>query len=353
MDATPARTVLVTGFPLDVARRMARELVARGDRVLLLCRPKFASEGKTLAHELTTHGPGQVEVWEGDILQLDLGLAGTTVRQLHAEVDEIHHIAAISYLGAPAGSMRQMNVEGLREVLEVALGCARLQRICVWSTVFVAGDRSGTVFEDELMIGQGFRNPYEQTKADAEVLARAAMRKLPITIVRPSIIVGDSQTGELERLDGPYLLIKAIVHASPETAVPMPGRGAFPLPVVPIDYAVRAALYLTRHKAAIGGTFHLVDGHPLTARALFDAVADAAGRPRPTVFLPGGLARAVLNLPLVRDRVRNERNFLEWFDTDVHFDDRGARALLGPGGIECPPVEDYVEALVRHVREGA
>lgn len=351
MESPPPRTVLVTGFPLDVARRMARELVLRGDRVLLLCRGKFASEGKVLAQELKAQGRGRLEVWEGDILQLDLGLAGDAVRQLHAEVDEIHHIAAVSYLGAPAGSMRQVNVEGLREVLEVALGCARLQRVCVWSTVFVAGDRSGTVYEDELLIGQGFRNPYEKSKADAEVLARAAMRKLPITIVRPSIIVGDSQTGELGRLDGPYLLINAIVHASPDTAVPMPGRGAFPLPVVPIDYAVRAALYLTRHPDAVGGTFHLVDGHPLTARALFDAVADAASRPRPTFFLPGGVARAVLNLPLVRDRVRSERNFLEWFDTDVHFDDRRARALLGPGGIECPPVQDYVEALVRHVRD--
>lgn len=356
MAAEPAsqadsRCVLVTGFPLDVARRMAIELAQRGDRVILLCRDKFLGEGQALAKQLSAAGPGSATVWEGDILQLDLGLAGATIRLLHAEVDEIHHIAAISYLGAPPDSMRQVNVEGLREVLEVALGCKRLQRVCVWSTVFVAGDRSGTVYEEELLVGQGFRNEYEKTKADAEILAREAMRKLPITIVRPSIVVGDSQTGELTRLDGPYLLINAIVHAQPHTAVPMPGRGAYPLPVVPIDYAVKAALYLTRHRDAVGGTFHLVDGHPLTARELFDAVADAAGRPRPTVFLPGGLARALLGLPLVRDRVRSERNFLEWFDTDVRFDDRRARSLLATGGIECPRVLEYVDALVRHVQE--
>ncbi len=350
---TDSRCVLVTGFPLDVARRMASELVRRGDRVLLLCQGKFLSEGQALAQQLTTTGPGRVAIWEGDVLQLDLGLPGATIRQLHAEVDEIHHIAAISYLGAAPGSMRQLNIEGLREVLEVGLGCKRLQRVCVWSTVFVAGDRSGTVYEEELLVGQEFRNEYEKTKADAEILAREAMRKLPITIVRPAIVVGDSQTGELARLDGPYLLINAIVHAQPDAAVPMPGRGAYPLPVVPIDYAVKAALYLTRHPEAVGGTFHLVDSHPLTARELFDAVADAAGRPRPTVFLPGGLARTLLGLPLVRDRVRSERNFLEWFDTDVRFDDRRARSLLNAGGIECPPVLEYVDALVRYVRERA
>lgn len=348
-----ARTVLVTGYPLDVAVRMARELVVRGDRAVLLSRGKFLSDAKALAHALTTDGPGHCEVWEGDVLLLDIGLPGVRIRQLHAEVDEIHHIAAVSYLGAPPGSMRQVNVEGMRELLEVALGCKRLDRVCVWSTVFVAGDRSGTVYEDELLVAQGFRNEYERTKADAEVLAREAMRKLPITIVRPPIIVGDSQTGEIGRTDGPYLLISAIVHAPPETAVPMPGRGAYPLHIVPIDYAVKAALYLARHPAAVGQTFHLVDDHPLTARQLFDAVADAAGRPRPTVFLPRGVVRAVLSLPLVRDRVRMERNFLEWFDANVQFDDRRARALLAEGGINCPPVLSYVDALVRHIRERA
>ncbi len=346
-----SRTVLVTGFPLDVARRMTAELAAKGDRVILLVRAKFMSEAVDLSRTLAQSCPGQVDVWEGDVLQLDLGLSGVNVRQLHAEIEEIHHIAAITYLGVPKGSMRQVNVEGLRELLEVALGCRKLQRICAWSTVFVAGDRSGDVFEEDLSAGQQYRNPYEQTKAEAEELLRTAMAKLPITVVRPSIIVGDSQTGEIGRMDGPYMLIHAIVHAGPQVAVPLPGRGQYPLHIVPIDYAVRAALALTRHPQAVSGTFHLVDSQPATARALFDAVADAAGRPRPNLFLPEGLAKAVLNLPFLRNRVRSERSFLEWFDADVRFDDRNARALLEPLDVVCPPALSYIEALVRHVRE--
>ena len=346
------RTVLVTGFPLDVARRQVRELAVGGDHVLVLARGKFASEAESFAAALRgSLGRGTIEVLQGDILELDLGLSGAQVRRLHEDVQEIYHVAAISYLGIQAPRMRQVNVEGLRETLELALGMRRLQRICVWSTAFVAGDRQGVVHEDELRVGQRFRNAYEETKAHAEGLAREAMKKLPITIVRPSIIIGDSKTGEVSRLDGPYQLIGAIVHGHGNKAVPLPGPGRYPLHVVPIDFAVRAALFLARHPDAVGGTFHLVDDQPLTAHALFDAVADAARRPRPSTFLPGSLLRAAATLPLLRNRVRSERNFLEWFDTDVRFDNRRARALLSSGGIECPPFPSYVDVLVRHVRE--
>lgn len=352
-----ARTVLVTGFPVDAARRLVRELVSDGDRVLMLARATFASEAADFAARLASSmgdvAGGTVEVMEGDILELDLGLSGARVRQLHAEVQEIHHLAAISYLGIRASRMRAVNIEGLRELLELALGMRSLQRLCLWSTAFVAGAREGLVREDELMVGQRFRNPYEQTKAEAEVLARAAMGKLPITVVRPSIVVGDSQSGEVSRFDGPYQMISAIVRAAVDASVSLPGRGDYPLNVVPVDHAVKAAMFLTRHPEAVGGTFHLVDQNPLTARQFFEAVADAAERPRPsTAWLPGSVTRALLSLPGLAAR-SNERSFLEWFDTDVRFDDRRARALLDPGGLHCPPATSYVETLVRYVRETA
>lgn len=348
---TRPKTVLVTGFPTDVAREQLRLLVSGGDRVLLLCREKFAADAQKFADDLQATIPrGTMELVHGDILQVDMGLTGAQIRRLHAEVQEVHHAAAISYLGVEWPLMQQVNVDGLREVLEVCLGMRKLERVCLWSTAFVAGDRVGTVREDELMVGQHFRNPYEASKAQAEQLARNAMAKLPITIVRPSILVGDSHTGAVSRLDGPYTLVRAILNAG-QTPVPLPGRGSHPLHLVPVDYAARAALFLTRHPEALGGTFHLVDPEPLTARQFYDAVADAARKPRPNVFLPEGLSRAVLNLPFVRNLARNERSFLDWFDTDVYFDNTRARTLLHQGGIECPAVPTYVDALVRYVRD--
>ncbi|MCO4760619.1 MAG: SDR family oxidoreductase [Myxococcales bacterium] len=348
------KCVLVTGFPIYVARRLVRELVCGGDRVIVLHREKFKTEADAFVADVNENDGlqgGEALVMQGDILELDLGLSGKEVRHLHGEVEEVHHLAAVQYLGISSDKMRRVNVEGLREVLELALGMKRLQRICHWSTAFVAGGRDGVALEDELMVGQTFRNGYERSKAEAEDLARSVMDKLPITVVRPSVIVGDSETGEVQRFDGPYLLINAIINAPAHTPVPLPGQGRLPLNVVPADFVVKAAAYLTRHPAAVGRTFHLVDPAPLTAHQFYNAVADAAGRPRPTLFLPNNVARLILSAPGLRRLVPHERTFLEWFDSALRFDDSAAHELLEEGGIHCPQVPSYVDVLVRYVRE--
>ncbi|MBI5611342.1 MAG: SDR family oxidoreductase [Deltaproteobacteria bacterium] len=344
-----ARTVLVTGYPLDAARRLARELTSIGDRVLLLARDKFAVQARELAADLSQSGPGKAEVLEGDILALDLGLSGAEVRRLHEEVEEVHHLAAIHYLGIEAPRMRQVNVEGLRETLELALGMKKLRRVCVWSTVFVAGNRTGSVHEHELMVGQAFRNPYERTKAEAELLARAAMAKLPVTVVRVPILVGDSRTGEAGRLEGVYALASQIAQS--DQAIVLPITGTHSLHIAPVDYAVQAAVHLARLPQTEGGTFHLVDEQPMTARAFFDAVADAAGRPRPLVSWQGRVHAMLRKVPAVSGQVRHERSFLEWFDCEVRFDATQTRLALAGSGITCPRVAEYVDALVQWLRE--
>ncbi len=344
-----ARTVLVTGYPLDAARRLVAELVAGGDRVLVLARDKFESEARAWAQTLTDRGPGVSEVLAGDILALDLGLTGAQVRRLQAEVQYVHHLAAVHYLGIDAPRMREVNVEGLREVLELALGMKRLQRVCVWSTVFVAGSRTGLVHESDLRQGQSFRNAYERTKAEAEELARSAMPQLPVTVVRLPILVGDSRTGEAGRLEGVSAVAASIVHSP--TAVQLPVMGNHPLHIAPVDYVVNAAIHLSRHPDASGGTFHLVDEQPLTTKAFFDAVADAAGRPRPAVSLHSRLQHAMRRLPTLSGDEKHQRSFLEWFDGGVRFDASRARTLLSGSGLSCPRVAEYIDVYVAWLRE--
>jgi nucleoside-diphosphate-sugar epimerase len=342
-------TALVTGYPLDAAQRLARQLALGGDRVLLLARDKFLRDAEQFAKEVGATGGGAIEVIEGDILALDLGLSGAAVRQIHAEATEIHHLAAIHYLGVDVPRMRQVNVEGLREVLELALGIRHLRRVCVWSTVFVAGDRRGTVHEDELRAGQVFRNAYERTKAEAEQLARSAMPKLPLTVVRVPILVGDSRTSEAGRRDAVYTLAGHIVDSP--TAVALPVMGDHLLHIAPIDFAVRASVWLARNETAVGGTFHLVDDDPPTARAFFDAVADAAGRPRPVVNWASHARQLLRKVPAISAQSRHDRSQLAWFDCDVRFDSRRSRALLQGSGIGCPPFSAYVDSLVAWLRE--
>lgn len=344
-----AHTVLVTGYPLDAAKRLVAELVAGGDRVVVLARDKFEGEARLWAKALEDQGPGAAEVLVGDILALDLGLSGAQVRKLQSEIQQVHHLAAVHYLGIDAPRMREVNVEGLREVLELALGMTALRRVCVWSTVFVAGARTGLVYETDLMQGQSFRNAYEQTKAQAEQLARAAMAQLPITVVRLPILVGDSRTGEAGRIEGVSAVAAAIVHSP--TPVELPVSGHHALHIAPVDYAVNAAIHLARHPDAAGGTYQLVDEQPLTAKAFFDAVADAAGRPRPTVSLAGRLQQNLRRLPTLSGDTRHQRSFLEWFDASVRFDASRARALLAGSGVSCPRVAEYIDAYVAWLRE--
>ena len=252
-ETVAPRTVFVTGFPVFAARRLIKELMAAGDEVWLLVRKKFIARAEAYIEQLVEARPQAPvpRILCGDILDIDLGLTGAEIREVHLHVEEVHHIAAIGYLGAPTRKMQLVNVEGLREMLEVALGMSKLERFCHWSTAFVAGARDGVVLEDELMVGQRFRNDYERTKAEAEVLAQRSMSQLPISIVRPPIIVGASDTGKVDRFDGIYLGIRRIVGAPIGVSVPIPSHGRFPVHVVPADYVAKAARHIARHPRAV------------------------------------------------------------------------------------------------------
>ena len=118
----------------------------------------------------------------------------------------------------------------------------RLERLNYVSTAYVAGDRTGVVYEHELDLGQGFKNHYESTKFQAEVWVRSAVDRIPTTIFRPAIVVGDSRTGETQKFDGPYYALRFIA-ATAARGMPVAniGRGATPFNVVPVDFIVDCA----------------------------------------------------------------------------------------------------------------
>src|SRR5690606_22763927 len=121
------------------------------------------------------------------------------------------------------------NVGGTREIIEFAGECKELRRLCHWSTAAVSGKRPGVIVEDELDAGHGFHNAYERSRFEAEKLARQAQRRLPLTIFRPGVIVGDSRTGEVDPIKGsirgPYSLMVLIASNQTQVGLPLPGRG--------------------------------------------------------------------------------------------------------------------------------
>ena len=234
--------VLLTGFPSFRARRMCEEIACEpGSRTLIhaVVHPKLARDAATALDALPLDARRRVHLIEGDAAAMDLGLSGAELRELSGEVDRIHHCVQVSYLGASREVAEHVNVGAAREILEVAALCKNLKCLVVHSSATVSGDRAGVVREDDLDRGQKFRNPIEETLAEAERIYRR-QKNIPIAVLRPTMVVGDSQTGEADRLEGPYLLILLILAAPPDFALPLPGRGDVPLNLVPIDFVTKA-----------------------------------------------------------------------------------------------------------------
>jgi thioester reductase-like protein len=346
--------VLLTGFPSLLSRAVCSEIVRSdaGARIFALVKSKAVEEARAHVDALPVEQRKRVRLVEGEVAAIDLGLSGAEFKSLAREVTRIHHCAQVTYLGADRKTAERVNVGGTREALELAACCQNLDCFVFHSTAHVAGDRRGVVLEEELKEGQSFRSVVEETKARAEKLVRGAMDRIPITVVRPSTVVGDSRTGEVDRFDGPYLFFLLVVTSPPDIALPLPGRGDEALNLVPIDWVARAAISIGRDRRARGRTFHLVDPQPLTARRVFELVARAGGRPGPRGSIPANLAKALLRAPGLDRMVKSPRAFLETLTTPVTYDASNADEVLASLGVDaCPPLETYVDRLVEYVQE--
>jgi thioester reductase-like protein len=346
--------VLLTGLPSQLARAVALEIVRTDPRAHIeaVVRSKFVEDARATLDELPAEQRRRVHVVEGDAAAIDLGLAGAEFKGLAREVTRIHHCAQVSYLGVDRKTAEHVNVAGAQEAIEFAQCCEKLECLVFHSTALVSGDRRGVVLEEDLKAGQSFRNVVEETKARAEKVVRSAMGRLPIAVVRPATIVGDSRTGEVDRFDGPYLVILLVVTSPPDIALPLPGRGDEPLNLVPIDWVARASVALGRDPRSRGRTFHLVDPQPLTARRVFELAARAGGRRGPRGSIPANLAKAVLRAPGIDRIAKSPRAFLETLTTSVTYDARNADELLPLLDVPaCPPLESYVDKLVEYVQE--
>jgi thioester reductase-like protein len=353
MSQSKARTFFLTGYPGFIGKRLAAELVKTHPdaRLYLLVQPKFMKDAKKYARSLPGGGKN-VELFQGDIVDMHLGLSSAEYNQLCDEVTDIFHLAAISYLGVPPPTANKVNVEGTRNVLELAHDARRLRRFNHFSTAYVSGDRVGVIAEDELDLGQQFRNAYEQTKFQAEKLVRrAGERGLEVVIYRPGIVVGDSKTGEIDRFDGPYYMGILLVTSPLSVPLPLPGNGVAPLNVVPVDFVTRAVVHIAEDPRATGRTFHLVDPNPMSSRRVYELIAEKANKRLPKLTVPHRAADVLLRLPGVEKLLRPQRAAIGYVNHLAIYNCHNTLELLDGTGVRCPPLTSYLDTLVGYVKQ--
>lgn len=344
------KVVFVTGWSGFIGRRLVHRLAVdldrERDRLVLLARGPRLDEahGELRALEI----PG--EALEGDVTKMHLGLSGAEYKRLASQVTDVWHLAGLYDLAATATTLRAVNLEGTRNVLELARGARHLHRLHHFSTAYVSGDREGVILEDELDMGQGFHDPYERAKFEAERLVRRAMPEVPTTIYRPSIVVGDSRTGEVDRFQGPYYLAIVLVASPIGVPLPLPGHGLAPLNVVPVDFVVEAALSLGANPAAVGKTIHLADPAPLSARKVYELIAARVGKTLPPVAVPHRAVEALLGLPFLERLARAQRNAIRIVNHLAIYNCQNQLALLDDTRIRCPPITSYLDRLIEFAR---
>ncbi|HSX93850.1 MAG TPA: SDR family oxidoreductase [Hydrogenophaga sp.] len=350
----------VTGATGFIGKRLVRKLLQRkGAVVHFLIRRE--SEGKVAAlREYWGVGPARALPVFGDLTEKKLGVSADDVKALKGQVDHFFHLAAVYDLGADEESQVAVNIDGTRHTLELAkaIGAGHFHHV---SSIAAAGLYEGVFREDMFEEAENIDHPYFMTKHESEKLVRAE-NKLAWTVYRPAMVVGDSQSGEMDKIDGPYYFFKLIQRMRQILPPWMPSIGleGGRINIVPVDFVVNALDHIAHGERKGGECFHLVDPVGYRVGDVLDIFSKAAHAPKMNLFvnaallgfIPKSVKKGLMALAPVR-RVRDAvmkdlglpEDMLTFVNYPTRFDCRGTLAALKGSGVECPNLKDYAWRL--------
>ena len=359
----------VTGATGFIGRFLVQELLkTRTDHVFLLVRPRSQRRLERLIDQWGH--PDRVTPVAGDLAEAALGVDPVWVKEHAGTIDHFFHLAASYDMTAPEDQNETLNVGGTRNALELAadLEAGVFHHI---SSIAASGDYGG--FWDETMfdVGQQLPSAYHRTKFDAEKAVREESA-VPWRVYRPAMVIGHSETGEMDKADGPYYffpLLKLLRDNLPSWT-PLVGVDPGDTNVVPVDYVAKALAWLAHVPGCDGQAFHLVDPEPLRTIDLVNTFAEAAGAPTfatpvdrsltgvvPTGLLPKALRPATLVRNVLRSspaqlllretvgRLGLPPQVVEHVSFPTRYGARATERALAGSGLSVPPLESYAEQV--------
>ncbi|HEV2781575.1 MAG TPA: SDR family oxidoreductase [Actinophytocola sp.] len=356
-------TYLVTGATGLIGRHFVEEILPREDTGTVWLLVREQSQDRLARRAGQWPNPEKIKTVMGDVTRPGLGIAADALERLTGAVDHVVHLAALYDLTADDETSTIANVDGTRHVIELA---ARIRAGCLHhvSSVAVAGDYHGKFTEDMFDAGQRLRTPYHRTKFESERLVRT-QTGVPWRVYRPAVVVGNSVTGEMDKIDGPYYFFSGLSRLAVLPSVPLVLPDIGDTNIVPVDYVAKALAHLVRTPGLDGRAFHLVNPEPQSVRSVYNAFARAAGAPPATAELGPGLSKPLVSLvklaehvpgvtiarDAVLDRLGIPPELLATLTFEPRFASAQTRTALAGSGLEVPALDDYADVLWRYWRE--
>ncbi|MDH4416573.1 short chain dehydrogenase [Acidovorax sp. HMWF029] len=350
----------VTGATGFIGKRLVKKLLERKGAVVHFLIRKESVDKVADLRSFWGVGPTRAIPVFGDLTAKKLGVAAEDVKKLKGQIDHFYHLAAVYDLGADEETQVAVNIEGTRNTVDLAkaIDAGHFHHV---SSIAAAGLYEGVFREDMFEEAEGLDHPYFQTKHESEKIVRQDC-KVPWTVYRPAMVVGDSQTGEMDKIDGPYYFFKLIQRLRQLLPPWMPtvGLEGGRVNIVPVDFVVNA-LNVISHQASIAKKcFHLVDPVGYRVGDVLDIFSRAAHAPRMNLFInaallgfiPKGVKKSLMAMAPVR-RVRNAvmkdlglpEDMLTFINYPTRFDCRETLAALKGSGVACPNLKDYAWRL--------
>ena len=350
----------VTGATGFIGKRLVKKLLERKGAVVHFLIRKESADKVTDLRSFWGVGPARAVPVFGDLTAKKLGVASEDVKKLKGQIDHFYHLAAVYDLAADEETQVAVNIEGTRNTVDLAkaIDAGHFHHV---SSIAAAGLYEGVFREDMFDEAEGLDHPYFQTKHESEKIVRHDC-KVPWTVYRPAMVVGDSTTGEMDKIDGPYYFFKLIQRLRQLLPPWMPtvGLEGGRVNIVPVDFVVNALNVISHQKDIGKKCFHLVDPVGYRVGDVLDIFSRAAHAPRMNLFvnaallgfIPKGVKKSLMALAPVR-RVRNAvmkdlglpEDMLTFVNYPTRFDCRETLAALKGSGVSCPNLKDYAWRL--------